>query len=135
LDGRLLRYEEKRSGLAKTFKLIGNYIGKYLKMSKENQMSSSSYFLRKDNCKSTDLKRRLFEIGIHNHQHHPFLPPPLINNALNSQTTLPNEHKVINNKPLKYHPSQSPPIIKNHFKEFQIRKSPKHIWSPSSKSK
>ena len=109
-------------------------------MSKENQISSPSYYLRKKNCKSTDLKRRLFQVGISNNS---FLPPPLVNNTLASNIQSNNQLKFVGYKPLKYQPSHSPPtptlkntptFLKTTLKDFQIRKSPKQPYSPSSSS-
>ena len=99
-------------------------------MSKEHYLNSPSSLARKKYCKSTDLKRRLFEVGI---VHHPnsLLPPPIFNSTLTEHLKRPYDI----NKPLKYHPSNSPTIHKHNSKDFQIRKSPKQVGLASSKSK
>lgn len=104
-------------------------------MSKEG--SCDGPHIRSKVIKSTDLKRRLFEVGLNLSPPRnspallaiatpkralPHHPPSLLNssNPLAASTTL-----------LRYQPHPSPNIPKTHSRDFHIRKNSRQVSSPT----
>ena len=85
--------------------------------------------------KSTDLKKRLFEVGLNNNPS----ASPLFNTISSPKRNLLPKHPLnfsLKDEEvhlLKFQPSHSPQLTKTHSRDFHIRRSPKQISSPSNK--
>ena len=87
--------------------------------------------------KSTDLKRRLFEVGLQNNS--AVSAPPILNpiaspknKMLTKKSTAKMEATDQGSQVLKYKPSNSPTSVKTEGKDFFIRRSPKLALSPKA---
>jgi len=108
-------------------------------MSKDASSDINQSVIRKKVVKSTDLKRRLFEVGL-NLSPPANMPSPLLASITTPKRDLLIKHPLTtgsrdySSQLLKYQPSLSPNMSKTHSRDFQIRKNARLISSPSAKN-
>lgn len=100
-------------------------------MSKERPSELSDSLLRKHHAKSTDLKRRLFEVGLAGSPpSHPNLAHTIASPKRLLARHVPSFGKKEEEHLLKFQPPSHSSQLMKTGKDFQIRKSPKAAKSP-----